>query len=488
VAERQAARHGAILALLVLLGAALRIFRLGELPLLGDESYYWLWSRHLDWAFFDHPAGVAVQTWFSTALGGQGEIGIRWMNGLLGLSCIPLAYLVGKRLFSVQAGLVTACAVAVGAPFVLISRFVYTDALQLVLMLANLYSFWRLAENETQVSLAWALAFGLSLAMLVNTKYSAYLYALGMGMAVILDHRWLLARRRFWLGCLIAALGLLPVLVWNANRGWVSFRWQLQHAGLSLSGDAGLLGRAYHALVYLTWPVVVLAVLGLGRFRTKQERLLGWVAACLLLPVGLSGADSPRNLIAGLVSLLLLAGCRWPSLLRKSRQRWGAGAMAFLLALLAFYGFGTVASLHGAARWLHSSAVAAIRQDAAGWREFGPELAQKPQPLFAVDYSLASQAWYYGGQPVHTSWGQYRLWGIPDLSQATVMSLGYLPDRLLTARLKALYGEVDGPLYLRATGVDQDKRLSLWQVRDLQAGQDKVLDQLDFLSLWRAAQ
>ena len=35
----------------LLLGLALRFWRLGELALIGDESYYWLWSRNLDWAY-----------------------------------------------------------------------------------------------------------------------------------------------------------------------------------------------------------------------------------------------------------------------------------------------------------------------------------------------------------------------------------------------------------------------------------------------------
>ena len=83
---------------LTLLGMVLRLWQLDELALIGDESYYWLWSRHLDWAYYDHPAGVAVLTWLSTALGGQSEAGIRWLNALLSTACIPLVYLVGKEM------------------------------------------------------------------------------------------------------------------------------------------------------------------------------------------------------------------------------------------------------------------------------------------------------------------------------------------------------------------------------------------------------
>jgi 4-amino-4-deoxy-L-arabinose transferase-like glycosyltransferase len=30
-----------------------------NVPLLGDEAYYWLWSRNLDLSYFDHPPMVA---------------------------------------------------------------------------------------------------------------------------------------------------------------------------------------------------------------------------------------------------------------------------------------------------------------------------------------------------------------------------------------------------------------------------------------------
>ena len=85
------------------------------------------------------------------------------------------------------------------------------------------------------------------------------------------------------------------------------------------------------------------------------------------------------------------------------------------MALTAVYGLGTVLGLSGPAVWPHSSAVDRIRQDAAGWRELGPLLADDPDPVFALDYSIASQIAFYSGRPAYTAWGQYRMWGIPEL-------------------------------------------------------------------------
>jgi hypothetical protein len=479
-------RTWALLGALALLGAALRFWRLGGLALIGDESYFWLWSRHLDWAYFDHPAGTAVLIWLSTALGGGSEVGIRWLNALLGVGCMLLAYRLGTGLFNRRVGLFAAAVVAVGAPYLLTARFVYTDVLHLFLLLSNLYWFWRLAEESPGPRLATAIAFGLSLALLFNTKYSAYLYALALGVAILIDHRRLLAERRFWLAVGIAALGLVPVVAWNAAHDWASFRWQLSHAGLSLTGDYSLLGSVRHSLVYLTWPLAALALLGLGVVRQPAGRLLTLVALFLILPVALSKANSPRNLGSGLVLLLLLAGTRWPATPSKRRRIWLVALLVVLVGLSAVYGLGTVASLDGVQGWPHSSSVSDILRDAAGWRELGPALASYPQPVFALDYSIASQIWYYSGNPAYTSWGQYRLWGIPPFQDASIAGLEYLDETLVTQRLGTTFQTVSGPQRLRYEALGATKEVRVWLAEGLQVDQETFLDQFDFLNLLEA--
>jgi 4-amino-4-deoxy-L-arabinose transferase-like glycosyltransferase len=473
----------------LLFGGALRFWQLGELALIGDESYYWLWSRHLDWAYMDHPAGVAALTWLSTALGGEGEVGIRWLNALLGLACIPLVYLAGRQMLSRPAGGVAALALAAGAPFLLTARFVYTDALQLFLLLINLCWFWRLVSEQPRPRPLTAAAFGLSLALLLNTKYSAYLYCLALGAALLLDHRHLLADRRLWAAGLLAATGLVPVVAWNAAHGWISFRWQLSHAGLSLAGEQGLLGSAFHSLVYLSPPLVALALAGLGVVRHPAGRLLSLVAAFMLLPIILSPANSPRNLSTGLVALLLLAGARWPTRQgeRTAGRWWAAVLLTAGLALTALYGLGTVANLSGPSPLPGSSAAGDIRQDAAGWRALGPALAGYPAPIFALDYSIASQITYYSRRPAYTAWGQYRLWGIPTFQDATVVSLAYLPEDLVTARLEDTFRAVEGPERFLFQEFGAVKSVRLWQAKGLRTDQETFLQRFDFLTLLEAA-
>jgi 4-amino-4-deoxy-L-arabinose transferase-like glycosyltransferase len=459
---------------------------LDALALTGDEAYYWLWSRHPAWAYYDHPAGVALLVRASTALGGTGELGVRWLNALLGVGCAFLTAQVGQRMLSRRAGLFAALLVALGAPYLITARFVYTNMLYLFLMLLNLITFWRLIEPP-RPSPSYAAAFGVSLALLLNTKYSAYLYVIALLIAILLDHRRLLGDRRFWVGLSIGALGLVPVLAWNATHEWASLRWQLTHATTTVARDYSLLRNVRHLLVYLTVPLVALGGAGIGRRRNPAERLLSLLALVLLLPVAVSPANSPRNLASGLVPLLLLAGTRLPPTLRHWRQYLATALLSAGVLGTAIYGVGTVVGLQALARRPQSSIVPAILEDVAGWDELGTFLADQPGTLFTPDYSIAAQIEYYAGRPAYTSWPQYRIWGIPDFDDATIVSLAYLPEDYLTARLRDAFRRVEEPRQLVYLERGAIKEVYVWQAQDLQIDQATFVQRFDFLTLLEEA-
>jgi 4-amino-4-deoxy-L-arabinose transferase-like glycosyltransferase len=467
------------------LALALRFINLRDLALIGDESYYWLWSRNLDWAYYDHPAGVALLVRASTALAGSDPCGIRWLNALLGGGCVLLTFRVGQRLVSTRAGLCAAAAVGVGAPYLITSRFVYTDVLLLFLMLVNLLVFWQLAQKGAR--LGSGLAFGVSLALLFNTKYSAYVYVAALLVAVLLDHRPLLRTRRLCVGSLVGALGLLPVLLWNNLRNWASFRWQLSHVTTAITGKTSLLGNAHHAWIYLTAPLVLLGILGLGRARTAAERLLTLVALFQLAPVALSPAGSPRNLSTGLVPLLILAGTRLPPDLNGLSHRLLAGFVGLSLLGASIYGVGTVADFAAPSALPSSSVVPAILRDAAGWPALGAALAEGAEPIFALDYSLAAQIRYYARRPATTAWGQYHIWGIPDLDDATIVALDYLPADWVTTRLTEAFESVAGPECLTLTERGVSKVVNVWHVEGLRWDQQRFLRRFDFLTMLEEA-
>jgi hypothetical protein len=153
----------------------------------------------------------------------------------------------------------------------------------------------------------------------------------------------------------------------------------------------------------------------------------------------------------------------------------------------AIYGLGTVINLSSPSAWPHSSAVRDIRRDAAGWRALGADLAAYPEALFALDYSIASQIWYYSGRPAYTAWPQYQIWGIPPLQDVTVVGLDYLPEKYVTARLVQAFERIRGPLELRYEERGVTKEALVWRAEGLRLDDEAFLKQFDFLSLLEAA-
>jgi len=473
--------------LILILGVALllRFIDLSRVPLIGDECYYWLWSRNLDWAYYDNPAGVALLVLAGRALAGAGAWGTRWMNALLGVGCVYLTYRVGERLVGRRVGLWASATVAVAAPYLITSRFVYTDVLFLFLMLISILAFWRLATADAGIGAGVAL--GIALAALFNTKYTAYAFGAALTVAVLLDHRHLVRRPSLWVCALVGSLGLLPVLIWNSAHDWASFRWQFSHATRAIIGVPSLLGNTGHAWVYLTPPLCLLAMAGLGRARNPAERLLSLAALFQLVPVAFSPANSPRNLTAGLVPLLILAGTRLPPDLNGWRRGLLAGFLALSLLAAGLYGVGTVADLAAQSRLPSSSHVSAILRDAAGWPGIGLRIGQGTGPVFAIDYSLAAKVRYYAARPATTSWGQYRIWGIPDLDQVTVVALDHLPADWVTGQLGEAFDSLVGPQCLSFDESHGGKKLYVWQAKGLRWDEEQFLHRFDFITMLEAA-
>ncbi len=209
---------------------AVRLFYASYLQLLPDEAYYWYWSTHLDWSYFDHPPMTAYIMAIFTALGTDSEFFVRLGGLFCSIACLMLVYLAGKKLVPENA------------------RFPWE-----VLAIANLtllFSTGSIIQTpDTPMLLFWTAAFYFGVQIITGKKaFWWYLWgvALGLGLlskytAVLLvpcqfayllispsDRHWL-ARKEPYLALLIGAIIFSPVILWNWQHEWVSFVYQSKH-------------------------------------------------------------------------------------------------------------------------------------------------------------------------------------------------------------------------------------------------------------------
>lgn len=192
-----------------------------------DEAFYWQESRHLAWGYSDLPPLTAWLIRLGEALAGHGPWGMRWPFLLLGMAWPWLLVAFARRAFgdacaAWQAGLGCLLLPLAGTLGVLALPDV---PLTFAAVLA-IYAQWRAASENRLWQ--WGLL-GIALALGFMTHYRGAMPALTALVFGITDAR----RRRLWRGAgpwlavLLAALGLVPLVISNWQQRGASLAFQL---------------------------------------------------------------------------------------------------------------------------------------------------------------------------------------------------------------------------------------------------------------------
>ncbi|MEY4295284.1 MAG: hypothetical protein RLY82_972, partial [Pseudomonadota bacterium] len=103
------------------------------------------------------------------------------------------------------------------------------DSLLLPLTLWVMVLTWRLS-NDISCRACW-IWLGVALGLAGLSKYTGVFLALGVAIVLLPQYGVSLFKSRgLYLAALIALIFISPVIVWNAQNGWVSFTYQLTHA------------------------------------------------------------------------------------------------------------------------------------------------------------------------------------------------------------------------------------------------------------------
>lgn len=259
------------------------------LPLTPDEAYYWVWSRHLQAGYLDHPPMVALWIYGGTWLLGQHPIGIRVWGVLASLGASVALVFAGRRLFpeTEQVGERAACLLNVTLLFGVGMASMTPDT---PLMFFSALSLWALSYALTSsrkgALLFWWGLTGICLGLAAESKYTAIFLALGIAGYVALGRANLWRRLEPWLGAALATAIVMPVIWWNASHHWASFVKQGGRAGMWHPTRAlQFVGELFAGQIGLMTPFVFLCVLtAVWRLaRTRQASVLLWC----LIPGGL---------------------------------------------------------------------------------------------------------------------------------------------------------------------------------------------------------
>lgn len=416
----------------------------GMLDLAPDEAHYWDWSRRLDWSYYSKGPLVAYLIAVSTSLGGNTEFFVRLPAVLLALGTALLAYLLTKRLFlSDRAALL--------AVIVLSLLPLYAAGSILMTIDAPFVFFWALAlfalhqAVRTFNGLWWGL-FGIALGLGFLSKYTMLLLLPCLALYLLwspLAHPWL-RRKELSFALILGSLFTIPVVVWNAQHGWVSFRHVLGQAGLA-GGEEHLSAKTFfeflgsQAGVVSPFLFLVLAGamirsghLGLREGPDEQIFLFSFsapVLAFFLLWSLYEKVQANWAAPAYLTAAIALAG--WgEELLRKVHDRHRRRRLVLAFSVILLPGFLLVAVGHFPTLLDSIGIGLPPKADPTGrlqgWRELGEAVGKilqeggrkEPPSLVSDRYQIASElAFYVSGHPqvfnvnLGRRLNQYDIWG-----------------------------------------------------------------------------
>ena len=243
----------------------LRLVAAAFTPLTFDEAYYWTWSKGLAGGYYDHPPMVAFVIRAGTLIAGDTELGVRLVSILLALP-MRFAICVGRSPVrrhargGVRGGAAQRHSDGRGGHADRDAGCAAAGGFELRAVLLA-----KVLETGRGV---WWLAVGAAAGCALLSKYSAMFF----GVAIVI---WLIAVPKLrhwlrspwlWLGGVVALALFSPVVLWNADHGWVSFIKQFGRARIEDFRPAFIAELVPTQVGFATPLVFILGAMGLDRW------------------------------------------------------------------------------------------------------------------------------------------------------------------------------------------------------------------------------
>jgi 4-amino-4-deoxy-L-arabinose transferase-like glycosyltransferase len=402
-----------LLAACLILGAA--ALHLGylvnhcPLDLAPDEAHYWDWSRpeHLDWSYYSKGPLIAYLIRGGCALAGSWSIehtgnltlAVRLPAVVCGSLLLVSLYLLTVQVYRSDVLALAVVGLALTLPLIAVGSSIMTIDAPYTCCWG-----WALVLGHRAIfrgsTWAWPLL-GVTLGLGMLAKYTMIVWLPSAALFLLMTpaYRQLLWSRGF--GCTIAVAGLccLPILIWNAQHDWVTFRHVLGLSGLHDGAESvsspkiHWLGPLYYlggqcALLLGYWFVVWAAAMIAhrpGRESDDGVRYLWWLSAPMFL---LFLAFSPKTdggeinwpVTAYLSGLVLSAA--WLARQFDDPRRWYRLATAVNLGLACVLGLAVTIFMHHS-EWLYPLLT----------RLAGEPTAANPFPLRRFDPTCRLRGW-----------------------------------------------------------------------------------------------
>ncbi|MGZ6393222.1 MAG: ArnT family glycosyltransferase [Pseudobdellovibrionaceae bacterium] len=350
-----------------------------------DEAYYWMWSHHMQLSYFDHPPFIAWLFYLGHWLEPYGQL-LRLPIVLTGHLTFLVWYFILKPQFPWEKYKYW-YALAFFSPLVGFGSMVGTPDVPLLL-------FWSLAIYFFQQSLSHQKAryyflLGASLGLGFCSKYHIVLFVPLVLLFLFFEKRFReVSLRKIFYTLGGGLLFSLPVIIWNAQNDFASFRFQINHGlGRSNWTPDWTLGYVL-AEIALLFPLVFYTALHAKPSREyKFLPYFAWGPLIFFLFSSFRGTvelNWPNVAFPVIFSLILFT---------KNPRKTVVWTSSFWIL---FYIFAFSAALF----LPQDSLLAKPFREQFRFRVLAP-LQKEYLPLYAGTYQIASAIWYENKNPIY---------------------------------------------------------------------------------------
>ncbi|MDD1621901.1 MAG: glycosyltransferase family 39 protein [Methylococcaceae bacterium] len=277
------------------------------LDLVGDESYYWDWSRQPDWCYYSKPPMAAWLIGAFTWLLGDYTFTVRLPAVVLGTIFLWFFHATIQAFYGRRAA-AFGLLLILATPINVLANFLMTiDPPLYCFWIMSLYYLRRALFDQDSKAWLWA---GCASAAALLTKQVALALPAMLLVFLLLDRqRRGLLKREFLIYLLPVIAAAVPILLWNLQHDWVMFGHSKSHFGSHEAVDT--IRHLQHARDFFLYQIL----------------LVSPVIFVLVVIVGFQGAFHFKRLAAEqrflwLMGPVLLLGVLLLSFLQKAQGNW----------------------------------------------------------------------------------------------------------------------------------------------------------------------
>jgi len=276
------------LAWLIIIGILTRCIIASSIEFGNDEVYYWTYSQHLQWNYFDHPPMVALlirSTTFNLSFQ-QFEVFVRLGSIICSAFATYFLYKAVSNMSTEKAGLFSALlynASLYGS--IITGVFILPDSPQMLFWTASLLILSKLLTSQKPAIVHWIL-FGIMTGLTIMSKIHGVFLWTGLLLYVILHRRKWLGLWQLYFSAAICFIIVCPFLLWNLQNNFITYRYHSSRLeGITFKTDNFL--REIFGEIFYNNPInVVITFIALSWFLKNVNTIKDdFLRICFLIAI-----------------------------------------------------------------------------------------------------------------------------------------------------------------------------------------------------------